>query len=138
MIVLDTNVLSEPLRKAPDTAVLAWFAFAQQRLVTTSVSASELLYGVQRLPEGARKQQLSSSVGQILETFNAWILPFDKEAAEHHSRLRTLAKEAGRALTVEDSMIAAICVSTKAAIATRNVKDFEFLGLEVINPWDFQ
>ncbi|RYF74437.1 MAG: type II toxin-antitoxin system VapC family toxin [Comamonadaceae bacterium] len=137
MIVLDTNVLSEILRPAPDARPLAWLE-AQSRgsLFTTAVTQAELLYGVQLLPSGQRKAVLQQALEAIFETDMAGqTLDFDAEAARSYADIAASRKAAGKPISQFDAMIAAITRSRGARLATRNVKDFEGCGIQVIDPW---
>ena len=135
MIVLDTNVLSEPLRPRPDAGVVAWLSDLDDEAAITAISVGELLAGVRALPEGRRRSGLLDAVGTTLATFAAVVLPYDEAAARRFAELAELRRRAGRPLSVEDGMIAAICLEHGAALATRNAADFAGLGLEVVDPW---
>ncbi|PPF78924.1 VapC toxin family PIN domain ribonuclease [Subtercola sp. Z020] len=135
MIVLDTNVLSEPLRRQPDDAVLEWLQVAAGEAAITSISVGELLVGARRLPVGRRRDALLSAVENIVDNFGAEILAYDSRAATAYAALQERRAAMGRPLSVEDGMIAAICVSAGASLATRNTKDFVGLGLDLIDPW---
>jgi predicted nucleic acid-binding protein len=134
VIVLDTNVLSEPLKSEPDRAVLDWIA-AQAESVTTAVSVGELLTGVRRLPSGRRRSGLLRAIEQILSAFSGSVLPYDEAAARKYAELQESRRIAGAPLSVEDGMIAAICATHAGALATRNTKDFRGLGLNLVDPW---
>lgn len=137
MIVLDTNVLSEMLRSAPEAGVLAWLA-AQPRssLFTTTVTQAELLYGARLLPEGQRKAALLEAIGAIFVTDMAGqVLSFDDEAADAYAEIAAARRAGGRPISQFDAMIAAITRSRGAKLATRNVKDFADCGIDVIDLW---
>ena len=138
MIVLDTNVLSEIMRAKPDPAVLAWLdAQPPDDLWLNAVVAAELLFGVARLPEGARKQQLALAVSAMLEQdFAGQLLSFDLNAASVYAVMLAERERIGQSMAMADAQIAAICLSRDATLATRNVKHFEGLGLALMNPWD--
>lgn len=135
MIILDTNVLSEPIRSRPEPAVLAWFARVPEEVALTSVSVGELLTGVQILPPGRRRDGLRNAIDGILSEYADRVLPYDESAARVYANLRGSRRAQGRPLSVEDGMIAAICLSHGARLATRNVADFGGLGLDLVNPW---
>jgi len=136
VIVLDTNVLSEPLRAEPDEAVLRWIA-AQDALATTSVTVAELLTGARRLRPG-RRDGLLVAIERALEAYPANVLPYDEQAARRYAEMQEWRRSAGVPLSVEGGMIAAICSSRSHALATRNTKDFEGLELRLIDPWAAQ
>lgn len=134
MIVLDTNVLSEPLRRRPDAAVVAWLGTASDTTIT-AISAGELLVGVRNLPTGRRRSDLERAITGILDRFRDRVLPYDLAAAERYAEMQERRRSVGRPLSTEDGMIAAICSSRSASLATRNVGDFADTGVELVNPW---
>lgn len=134
MIILDTNVLSEPLRHAPDPGVLAWLD-STQGLVTTAISVGEVFDGVRRLPHGRRRERLAVAVSAHLDSWIGRILPYDEPAAHAYARLREDRRTAGRPISVEDGMIAGICAALGATLATRNIKDFINLDIGLLDPW---
>ncbi|GAA4675826.1 type II toxin-antitoxin system VapC family toxin [Frondihabitans cladoniiphilus] len=136
MIVLDTNVLSEPMRRDPEKRVVAWLDSQVDDLRVTAVSVGELLVGVRALPPGKRRDQLMASVERILLAYRDQVLDYDADAAHAYAEFQETSRSSGRALSVEDGMIAAICHTRKARLATRNTKDFEGLGIDVVNPWE--
>jgi toxin FitB len=138
LIVLDTNVVSEVMRPAPDSAVLNWLnAQVVADLMLSSVVVSELLFGVARLPAGLRKRQLADTFASMLEQdFSGRILPFDLEAAILYGELAAACEAKGRPVDMADAQIAATCLAHGATLATRNLKHFEGLGLKLINPWE--
>jgi toxin FitB len=135
MIALDTNVLSEPLKQQPDERVLDWLEGLDDEAVITSVTVGELLTGVRALPEGRRRADLLEAIELTLRTFAGSVLPYDDRAARQYAHLQETRRRAGRPLAVEDGMIAAICLTRGAALATRNTTDFDGLGLETVDPW---
>jgi hypothetical protein len=95
------------------------------------------MYGVARLPEGRRKRELHVTVeGLLTEDFEDQILPFDAPAATHYAEIVASRERAGRAISMADAQIAAICRNWRAALATRSVDDFVDTGVEALNPWD--
>jgi toxin FitB len=135
MIVLDTNVLSEPLKLRPDERVLAWLASLDEEAGVTAISVGELLTGVRALPVGRRREGLLEAIEATLRTFAASVLAYDEVAARDYARLQESRRGAGRPLAVEDGMIAAICVARGTRLATRNRSDFAGLGLDLVDPW---
>ncbi|MBK6648303.1 MAG: type II toxin-antitoxin system VapC family toxin [Betaproteobacteria bacterium] len=138
MMVLDTNVVSELMRAAPESAVLNWLdAQPSSELWLTAVVAAELMFGVARLPEGGRKQQLAHNVAAMLEQdFAGQVLAYDLAAASIYAELVAQRERTGRPIAMADAQIAAICLAHGASLVTRNEKDFDGLGLMVINPWN--
>lgn len=137
MIVLDTNVLSELLRPDPSPAVLDWFSRQDDaRLFTTTLTKAEMLLGVRLLPPGKRQSLLEAAVqGLFDEDMVGKVLPFDGEAARCYAEVVTARRRLGRPVSQLDAQIAAIALSHRAVVATRNVKDFEGCGVEVVDPW---
>jgi predicted nucleic acid-binding protein len=139
MIVLDTNVVSEPTKAKPDLVVRAWLdAQAIETLFLTSVSVAELLFGIEAMPQGKRRRQLGQATDDTLQDFAGRILPFDEQAARHYANMALTARKAGLGFPVPDGYIAAIAASRKFAIATRDTTPFAAVGLKVINPWEYQ
>jgi predicted nucleic acid-binding protein len=140
MILLDTNVVSEPLKTTADTNVLAWLdAQAIETLYLSSISLAELRFGIAALPEGKRRESLLSSLEQrVLPLFAGRILPFDASASQAYADLRARARAAGQAIAPADGYIAAIAATHGFAIATRDTSPFEAAGVSVINPWGFR
>jgi predicted nucleic acid-binding protein len=133
VIVVDTHVLSEPLRPTPSPAVLAWLADAAADVAITTIAVAELLYGAQRLPEGRRKVDLTAAIERLIRAAGDRVLSYDEPVARAHASLRAARESAGRLTSVEDGMVA---VAHGAKVATRNVADFEGFGVEVVNPWE--
>ena len=139
MIVLDTNVLSEALRRAPDALVMAWLdAQPRSSLFTTAITRAEIFYGLGLLPDGSRRRELTRAVEAIFdEDFSGRILGLDSDAAAAYAEIAVARRNAGRPISQFDAMIAAVARSRGAALATRNVKDFTDCGVSVIDPWAF-
>ena len=138
MIVLDTNVVSEPLRPQPSAAVLRWLdAQAPQSLYLTAVNLAELLAGVAALPDGRRRTELERAMNQqVLPLFVQRTLAFDERAAHAFARIHAATQAAGRPIGFADGAIAAIALAHGFAVATRNVGDFAGTGVALINPWE--
>lgn len=135
MIVLDTNVISELCRPAPAPTVVDWLATQDRDAVfITSVTAAELLYGVQILPSGQRREQLVQAMEGIIEEFERRVLPFDEDAARVYAVIAAERKALGRPIAQFDAMIAAICRLHDAMLATRDVRDFEHCGIALLDP----
>jgi hypothetical protein len=137
VIVLDTNVLSDVVRRQPTPVVLDWLARqTATRLFATTISEAEMLYGIALLPAGRRRAALESAVRDVFAVdFANRILPFDRAAAAAFATIAAERRRAGRPVAVPDAQLAAIARSRGAAVATRNVNDFVGCGIELINPW---
>lgn len=135
--LLDTNVLSELLRAHPDAAVLAWFARQPaDSLFVSTVTQAEMVLGARLLPAGKRRTQLQQALdGLFGEDFAGRLLPFDGAAAVVYAEVVEARRSAGRPISQFDAQIAAIALSHRATLATRNVSDFEGVGLSLSNPW---
>lgn len=138
MIVLDTNVISELMRPDPDARVVDWLDRQDAISVTiSSITVAEILYGIERLPNGRRKRDFAAMAAAMFEEdFSGRILSFDSGAAVHYAEQVATSESAGRQVHMADAQIAAICIQHGAVLATRNIKDFETLSLETINPWE--
>jgi predicted nucleic acid-binding protein len=137
VIVLDTNVISELARLTPDPGVLCWLDSLEiSDVATTSVTAAQLRYGVARLPDGHRKQELTVVIRGILtEDFHGRVLPFDERASVRYADIVAARQRIGRSIGVANAQIAAICRDLDGILATRNTADFEETGIELIDPW---
>ncbi len=135
--LLDTNVISEVRRPQPDVNVLTWLDGAdEERLYLSVITVGELARGIALLPSGKRKVALAEWLGTDLQLrFGHRLLSVDGEAAFIWGRLMADARRQGRALSVMDGWIAAIALRHQLVIVTRNVRDFDNLGLEIFNPW---
>jgi predicted nucleic acid-binding protein len=137
MILLDTNILSELMRPTPEKRVEQWLADQPDASVfITAITEAELRYGVALLPPSKRRSTLASVIEDMLgEDFTGRILPFDSAAAVAFAEIAATRRQSGRPITQADAQIAAIAQSRGAALATRNVPDFDGCGIDVINPW---
>ncbi|HEY1261039.1 MAG TPA: type II toxin-antitoxin system VapC family toxin [Stellaceae bacterium] len=138
MILLDTNVVSEPIRVSPDARVLDWLdAQVVETLFLSTVSLAELLLGVEALPAGRRRATLEARLEKQLEAlFGERILSFDVAAAEAYAKIAARARSAGYAISFADGQIAAIAAARGLGVASRDEGPFRAAGLTVINPWN--
>lgn len=137
MLIVDTNVISELMRHAPDEGVARWFEEQPlERLAITAVTVAEILYGLDLMPDSRRKSDLSGRFATVLiRAFPNDVLPFDQAAAVAYARIWGDRDRTGRPIGVNDAIIAGIAEAQGAAIATRNVADFDNCGITVLNPW---
>jgi predicted nucleic acid-binding protein len=137
MIILDTNVVSEPSQARPSAIVLEWFAAQDaSELFTTAATEAELYYGLALMPAGRRRDELEKALGRFLTVaLQERILPFDRAAAAEFGTIAATRRKAGLQIKVFDTQIAAIARAHRAAVATRDTADFEHSGIEIINPW---
>jgi predicted nucleic acid-binding protein len=137
MVILDTNVLSEVLRPAPDGGVMAWLKDQPRPSVfTTTVTRGEILYGIRVLADGKRRRLLWDAALAIFnEDFAERVLSFDSDAADAYAEVGASRRAAGRPISQFDAMIAGMARSRGASVATRNAKDFEGCGIDVVDPW---
>jgi predicted nucleic acid-binding protein len=138
MILLDTNAISEPLRRAPEPSVIRWMdAQALETLYVSAITVAELRFGVVNLPEGKRRDALQTSLeNQILPLFSGRIRPFDMDCTTAYAELMAKARSAGLAIAAADGYIAAIAAANRFSVATRDVSPFQAAGINVINPWE--
>ena len=136
-MIVDTDVLSELMKREPMPVVEQWLvAQPPASLFTTSITKAEVLFGIALLPAGARRDALEEAVAAMFEEdFGGRVLPFDGAAAYDYAVIASHRRQAGKPISQFDAQIAAIARSRGAAIATRNVSDFENCGIDVHNPW---
>jgi len=138
MIVLDTNVVSEPMKPDGNPAVRIWLdQQVSETLYLTTTSLAELLVGIEILPEGKRKHGLDVALTELMaKLFGSRILPFDQQAAMAYASTIARARADGCVLSMADGQIAAIATVHGFTVATRDTKPFLATGVPVINPWD--
>ena len=135
MIVLDTNVISAAMRgPRADTGVRRWILTLPSRPVTTVINRAELLGGIAVLPPGHRRERLQEAAQAALMGL-AVCLPLTTSCAEHYADVIATRRRLGRPIGGMDALVAAIVRESGARLATRDTKDFEGLGLDLVNPW---
>jgi predicted nucleic acid-binding protein len=135
LILLDTNILSELTKPAPNEQVVAWLAQTEPALAIPTIAIAEMAYGVEKLTEGKRRERLRTALKRLAESFENRLLPFDLAASWAYGDILAVARKAGRPMSVPDAAIAAIARSNDCTLATRNIKDFETTGLDLVDPW---
>lgn len=138
MIVLDTNVLSELMKATPEPAVFTWVSRQPpQDLFISTISMAEILYGIELLPKGKRRDGLWQEAEiTFVRDFAGRILAFDELAARMFGSIVAARRTRGRPLGIADGQIAAIAKCHQASLATRDTADFEGCGVQLINPWE--
>ena len=139
MIVLDTNVITELMSPQASPTVRAWVAGHRitNTLCITTITVAEILYGVELLPKGKRRDSLLlDAEAMFREDFARHILVFDEQAARAFSRVAAARRSRGRPITTLDAQIVAIALANGATLATRNTADFQGCGVRLINPWE--
>ncbi len=137
MILLDTNVVSEPLRQAPAARVIAWMDTQPlETLFLSAITVAELRAGIALLPAGKRRADLQDGLEKrVLPLFAGRILPFDLACTQAYAALTAKARASGLAIATADGYIAAIAVANGLGVATRDTGPFEAAGVTVLNPW---
>ena len=129
MILVDTNVVWEPLRRVPEPRVAGWLdEQALETLYLSATTVAELRFGVLSLPGGRRRNRLH-------EDLERQVLPFDLAASQAYAELMAKARSAGRAISVSDGYIAATAAANAMMVATRDTAPFEAAGLKTVDPW---
>jgi predicted nucleic acid-binding protein len=137
LILVDTNVISEPLRHTPATQVVEWIdAQAIETLYLAAITVAELRFGVASLPTRRRRDKLQESLErQVLPLFAGRILPFDLAASQSYAESMAKARAAGLAVATADGYIAATALANGMMVATRDTGPFAAAGVAIINPW---
>lgn len=137
MIFVDTNVISESLKKAPDPAVLAWLVRNDAELAVPTVTIAEIAFGIQKIRPDERADRLEQGLSRWRRRFADRIFGLTEEAALAYGEIMGAATRQGRGMSAPDGMIAAIARVNGGRLATRNLNDFSLANLELISPWDF-
>lgn len=137
MILIDTNVISEPLRAAPELRVVEWLDTQPlETLYLSVITVAELRFGVARLPPGKRRDSLRERLEtQVLPVFAGRILALDLAATQAYADLMSKAQSTGLAIGLADGYIAAIATVNGMMVATRDKAPFDAAGVSVIDPW---
>jgi tRNA(fMet)-specific endonuclease VapC len=131
--LLDSNALSEPLRRAPERGFLQRFEQFRNTLAISTTTWHESLYGMKRMPAGRRRDEVEDFLFNVIEP-TLEILPYDRESAAWHADERARLEAAGRVVTFADGQIAAVAVRNGLVLVTRNTQDFaSYAGLQLVN-----
>lgn len=135
-MILDTNILSEVMRGDPTGTVSAWLSTCDDTTAgIAAVTVQEITFGLRRMPAGVHQQRLASAWSRILTEPSFYVYPLDSHKAETAALLQVRREESGRHLGVADAQIAATSLLLGHPLVTRNVRDFDGLGLDLVNPW---
>lgn len=138
MILLDTNVVSEPLRPEPNARVIEWIdAQPIETLYLSAMTVAELRAGVALMPVGRKRDRLNDYIEKnVLPSFAGRVLPFDLACTHAYAQVLATARRAGSRIETADALIAAVAAANGFIVATRDASPFEAAGLPVINPWE--
>lgn len=137
MIFLDTNVISETLKKAPEPGVIAWLVRHDAELALSTVVIAEIAFGIQKIRPDQRADRLEQGLSDWRRRFADRIFGLTEAAALAYGEIMGEATLKGRGMSAPDGMIAAITRVNGGRLATRNLNDFQTTGLELISPWEF-
>jgi toxin FitB len=138
MIIVDTNIISELMRRDPAVAVVDWFNMANPGMLwTSSIVTMEVRFGLESMPVGKRRSALTSAFEDMVELlFAERILDFDEAASRITASLMARRKQAGITIDLRDSMIAGMALSRRAVLTTRNVRHFADVAIQIVNPFE--
>jgi hypothetical protein len=137
LIFLDTNVLSETLRRSPDPAVIAWLVRYDAELALPTVTIGEIAFGIQKILPDQRASRLEQGLSDWRRRFADRVFGLTEEAALAYGEIMGAASRQGHGMSAPDGMIAAIAQINGGRLATRNLDDFRTTGLDLISPWAF-
>jgi predicted nucleic acid-binding protein len=136
VIFVDTNVVSEQMKPAPSTSVICWLTENDPQIALSSIVIGEIAFGISRIKTDERSPRLALNLASLRHRMSGRIYPFDDASADIYGEIMGQCHRAGRTMSILDGMIAAIALRQKAALATRNTKHFQGLGLTIIDPWN--
>lgn len=137
MIFLDTNVISETLKKSPEPAVIAWLVRHDAELALPTVTIAEIAFGIQKIRPDQRAERLEQGLSDWRRRFADRIFGLTEAAALAYGDIMGVATRKGRGMSAPDGMIAAIARVNGGRLATRNLSDFATTDLELVSPWEF-
>ena len=136
MILVGTNIISESMRVEPDPRVIDWMDRQRaSHLFLSAITVDEIVFGIEILPDGRRKDRLARTFSGIADAFDGRTVAFDASAARESAKFRAHARRLGRPMGLADSQIAGIAKSNDLSLATVNARDFEALDLAVVAPY---
>jgi predicted nucleic acid-binding protein len=125
----------ELAKPQPDPRVVSWARHSAAALAVPTIAVAEMGYGIEKLAEGRRRQDLRAALQRLVTEFAGRLFDFNVKTAWAYGGILASARRAGRPMTVPDAAIAAIAKANGCALATRNISDFATAGLEIVNPW---
>jgi predicted nucleic acid-binding protein len=139
-MLLDTNIISEVMRSVPNAQVVSWLnAQSAQACYLSSITLAEIEYGIARLAFGHKRDTLAIRFKQFVsQGFGGRLLSFDEQSAQYFAHVMALRQQQGRPMSFQDGQIVAIALQHGLPLATRNLKDFEGMGLLLVNPFAVQ
>jgi predicted nucleic acid-binding protein len=137
VIFVDTNVVSETLKKSPSEAVVAWLTRHDAELALPTVTIAEIAFGIHKIKPDERAARLERGLSEWRRRFADRIFGLTEEAALAYGEIMGVASRQGLGMSAPDGMIAAIVRVNGGRLATRNASDFSTSGLELLSPWEF-
>ena len=137
MIVLDTNVISELMRRSPDPTVVRWLdGQPTESIWTTSITLFEVRWGLDLIAPGRRRRELEVAFEQLIaDDLQGRVQLFDAPAANAAGSIAAKSQRSGHGIEVRDLQIAGIVAARRARLATSNLRHFEGVGIDMVNPW---
>lgn len=137
MYLLDTCVISDLGSKTPTPSVVAWVdGVEEEHLYLSVITIGEIRKGIDRLPISNRRRELEAWLeGELSDRFRGRLVPIDVDVMLAWGELTVGLERAGKTMPAIDSIIAAVAIRHALRLVTRNVKDFDVAGIEIIDPW---
>ncbi len=133
--LVDTNVISETMKVEPNAKVLQWMKENESKVYLSAVTIGEIRFGIERLPQGRRRDGFESWLGTLGDLMRGRILSYNRATAHVWGQLQAKLEASGQVMPTIDGLIAATAKRNQMVVATRNTKDFEVSGIECVNPF---
>jgi len=131
--LVDANVLSEPTRSVPDPRVVEWLLANERDIAVDPTILGEVRFGILLLPQGKRRARLERWFAAGVQRLVC--LPWEAETGLRWAKLLAALRASGRAMPIKDSLIASTALVHDLVVATRNRRDFEYAGIEIVDPF---